>query len=74
MAEWGLRVLTISCLLKQTPLRLRGGSLGKELLAFRAHFKDGFRPEVTFLHYAVLGLQWLIGGCLVRILLPHPVI
>lgn len=55
-------------------MRLRGSSTGHDLLAVRAHLEHGLRPEVTFLHNTVLGLQGLIGGCLVLILLPHPAV
>jgi hypothetical protein len=72
MAEWRFRVLAVSRLLKETTLRLRGSCTGHDLLAVRAHLKHGLRPEVTFLHNAVLGLEGLIGWCLVPILLPHP--
>jgi hypothetical protein len=72
MAEWGLRVLAVSCLLKQTALRLRAGAFCQELLAVWAHLQHGLSPEVTFLHYAVLSCEGLVCGCLEQILLPHP--
>jgi hypothetical protein len=72
MAEWGLWVLAVSCLLEQTALRLRTGAFCQKLLAVWAHLQHGLRPEVTFLHYAVLGCEVLVGGCLEQIRLPHP--
>ena len=72
MAERGLRVLAVTCLLDQAPLVLRAGAWRHEVHAIWAHVEDGLRAVVSLLHHAIFGPQRLISGRLKQIGLPCP--